>query len=113
MAVETTEHDLRPEDAHAGHPSDWQYVKIAILLAAVTGAEVGLYYTHLGVHITNAMLGVLAIFKFGMVVAYFMHLKFDNPVLRRLFIGGLTLAVCVYIAYLLTMGVFITPPHHR
>jgi hypothetical protein len=40
-------------------------------------------------------------------VAFFMHLKFDNRVLRRLFIGGFILACFVYVAYMLPLGVFV------
>jgi hypothetical protein len=47
------------------------------------------------------------------VVGYFMHLKFDNPIVRRLFVMGIVLAVAVYVIYLLTMGVFIEPPSSR
>ena len=97
---------------HGGdHPTEKQYILIALILGFVTAVEVGLYYTNLGVNLTNVMLGVLAIIKFVMVVGYFMHLKFDNPVVRRLFVAGLLLAIAVYVAYLLTMGVFIDPPH--
>jgi hypothetical protein len=35
-----------------------------------------------------------------------MHLRFDKPVLRRLFVTGVVLAVLVYVAYLATLGVF-------
>jgi hypothetical protein len=42
-----------------------------------------------------------------MVAMYFMHLKFDNTLLSRLFIAGLTLAVSIYIIFLLMSGVFI------
>jgi hypothetical protein len=42
-----------------------------------------------------------------------MHLKFDNRILRRLFVTGLVLAVAVYVAYLLTMGVFLQKPSDR
>ena len=108
----TAEEDFS-EALHAGHPDDKQYVIIALILAVVTAVEVGLYYMKIGVHIYAGMLGVLAVTKFGMVVAYFMHLKFDNRVLRRLFLGGLFLAIGVYVAYLLTMGVFINPPVHH
>jgi cytochrome c oxidase subunit 4 len=90
------------------HPDEAQYVKIALVLAVVTAIEVGLYYTDFGVNLTNGLLLVLAAIKFAMVAAYFMHLKFDNPILRRLFVGGLVLAATVYIAALLTFGVFIT-----
>jgi hypothetical protein len=45
--------------------------------------------------------------KFVAVVAFFMHLRFDNKILRRFFITGFVLATLVYIAYMLTLGVFI------
>ncbi|MGH9150765.1 MAG: cytochrome C oxidase subunit IV family protein [Acidimicrobiales bacterium] len=96
---------------HGGaHPSDAQYVKIALILAVVTAVEVGLYYTDLGVNVTNGMLMVLAIVKFAMVAAYFMHLRFDSHILRRLFLTGLVLALVIYVLTLLTFGVFIDPP---
>ena len=81
----------------------------------MTAVEVALYYFELPgpVHVNNAALGILAIAKFIVVVAYFMHLKFDNRILRRLFVTGLVLAVLVYVAYLLTMGVFLQEPEDR
>ena len=93
---------------HGAHPTEAQYIKIALILGVVTALEVGLYYTKINQGITNGFLLVLAGFKFVMVAAYFMHLKFDNHVLRRLFITGFVLACVVYVAYLLTLGVFIT-----
>lgn len=108
-AVDPAGHHVEPagdHGDHAGHPSEAQYVKIAIILAVVTAVEVGLYYTSFSQGATNAALLVLAGFKFVMVAAYFMHLKFDNKLLRRLFITGFVLAVFCYIAYLLTLGVF-------
>jgi cytochrome c oxidase subunit IV len=44
----------------------------------------------------------MMIIKFGIVCAYFMHLRFDNPLFRRVFVFGLILAVVVYVAILLT-----------
>ena len=43
--------------------------------------------------------------KFFVVVMYFMHLKFDHPWFRRLFVTGLVLPVFCYIAYLSTLHV--------
>jgi len=98
-------------DDHAGHPSDVTYWKIFAFLFAVTAVEVLLYYKSIpGVNLNNAALGILAIVKFVTVVGYFMHLKFDSRVLRRLFVTGLLLAVVVYCAYMLTLGVFLTNP---
>ena len=108
----TTEQDHEVEPAgdhedHAGHPSEATYVKIALILAAVTAVEVGLYYYSFSSEAANnAVLMVLAAAKFIIVAAYFMHLKFDNKILRRLFITGFVLATFCYIAYLLTLGVF-------
>jgi cytochrome c oxidase subunit 4 len=91
---------------HGAHPTEAQYIKIAVILAVITGAEVALYYTKLQQQATNAALLVLAAAKFTMVAAYFMHLKFDNRILRRLFVTGFVLAAFCYVAYLSTLGVF-------
>jgi cytochrome c oxidase subunit 4 len=91
---------------HGAHPTEAQYIKIALILALVTAVEVGLYYTSFDQTATNAALLVLAGTKFVMVAAYFMHLKFDNHILRRLFITGFILAAFCYVAYLTTLGVF-------
>ena len=95
-------------DAHDGpvHPSDKQYVMIGLILGVLTLIEVGLYYFELAAF-NNVALSVLAIGKFILVVMYFMHLKFDPSVLRRLFVTGIILAIAVYMAYLLTLGVYV------
>jgi cytochrome c oxidase subunit IV len=108
------EHPAEGEVAHVDHPTEGQYWKIFFLLFGITAVEVGLYYFSIpGVNLNNAALGLLAAAKFVIVVGYFMHLKFDNRILRRLFVTGIVLAGAVYIAYLLTMGVFIKPPNER
>lgn len=95
------------EHGHGLHPTEAFYVKVAAILAVVTAVEVGLYYTDFGVAATNVTLLVLAAAKFIMVAAYFMHLRFDNRVLRRLFITGFVLAAGCYVAYLMTLGIFV------
>jgi cytochrome c oxidase subunit 4 len=105
VTTQTAEHAV-------DHPTEAKYWRIFFFLFAVTGIEVALYYWSIpGVNINNAALGALATLKFAVVVGYFMHLKFDSRLLRRLFVGGLVLALLVYTAYLLTMGVFIDAPH--
>lgn len=92
------------ESRHA-HPTDAQYVGVAAALAVLTGIEVAVYY----LKSSNATIGVLLLLmvtKFAMVVAFFMHLRFDSKVLRRLFIGGLVLAVGVYSALFAMFAVF-------
>lgn len=94
-------------EQHGLHPTEAFYVKVALILAVVTAIEVGLYYTDFGEAATNVTLLVLAAGKFVMVAAYFMHLRFDSRVLRRLFISGFILAAAVYVGYLMTLGIFV------
>ncbi|MDQ3962532.1 MAG: cytochrome C oxidase subunit IV family protein [Actinomycetota bacterium] len=84
-------------DPHmSDHPSPRKYVNVAIILAIVTAAEVAVYYiTALG-DLLVPILAVMAIVKFVMVVAYFMHLRFDSHIFRRLFVTGLILAFFIF-----------------
>jgi cytochrome c oxidase subunit 4 len=105
-------HQVQPpphlaEDEHGPHPTDAQYIRIAVFLAVVTAVEVALYYLKLQRTASNSLLLVFALVKGSFVALYFMHLKFDNRLLRRLFLGGFILAVFVYMAYLVTLGVFV------
>ena len=109
--VLTTEEtpERRPHDeggSHGPHPKDTDYIIVAIILAVATGIEVAMSYWHIN-YFTNGMLLVLAIFKFSCVVLFFMHLRVDNPVFRRVFLTGIILAIGVYTVVLLTLGVFV------
>ncbi|MFQ5556855.1 MAG: cytochrome C oxidase subunit IV family protein [Acidimicrobiales bacterium] len=84
------------------HPSEWAYVKIAAVLAVVTGLEVSTYFRSV-VNWGDALipsLMVMMLLKFWLVATWFMHLKFDNPLFGRLFWSGLLLAGAVYIVTL-------------
>lgn len=96
------------DDAHAGehdHPSDLKYVKIAIILAVLTAAEVSTYTFDITGHLLVAILIPMMIVKFAIVAGYFMHLKFDSKVFTTMFVAGLAFAVVVY-SVLLTMFEF-------
>ena len=86
--------------------SDAGYIRIAIILAAITALEVSTYYVDFGVIFLPALL-IMMVIKFVMVVSYFMHLKFDNKIFSFLFYAGLVLAVGVYAAFLATFKFFI------
>ncbi|GAC1538596.1 MAG: hypothetical protein NVS3B12_23920 [Acidimicrobiales bacterium] len=87
------------------HPSDATYILVALGLAVLTAMEVGLYYLKASSVITVVLLGMMVL-KFAIVASYFMHLKFDSPILRRVFIAGLALAVFVYSYVFFIFGVF-------
>ncbi|HEX9697492.1 MAG TPA: cytochrome C oxidase subunit IV family protein [Actinomycetota bacterium] len=86
------------------HPGPWRYIQIATLLAIITAAEVALYYMKLPDALLVLALFVFSAIKFYLVVRYFMHLKFDAPIYRKLFLVGITLAFAVYTVVLLTFG---------
>lgn len=102
-ATTTDPHAIAHHEAHV--PSDGQYILIALALAALTAIEVGLYYLKFT---TPTLVGffVLMIAKFSIVVGYFMHLRYDKPIVRRLFVGGLMLAMGVYFIFFFMFGVF-------
>lgn len=111
MTATTAEHDTHDADDHAHEDhglSDWGYVKVALLLAVLTGLEVATYFVDTGALEVPALL-VLMVVKFAIVVAYFMHLKFDNSLFTKLFVTGLILALLVY-GVTLTTFVFWADP---
>jgi len=92
-------------EARHHHPSDLTYVGIAAGLAVLTAIEVGLYYLKASTETAVTLLALMAV-KFSIVVGFFMHLRFDSPVLRRVFVGGLILAVTVYTIIFFMFGFF-------
>jgi len=66
---------------------------------------VAIYYVkdNLGDGFAPFLLALAAV-KFFMVGSYFMHLRFDNRVLRRLFVTGIVLAIIIYIIVFLLLG---------
>ena len=108
MSTTTSEHEAsgtteHPEVEHEHeHPSDWAYVKIALILAAITAVEVFTYFESVynwGSFLIPSLL-IMMVVKFWLVATWFMHLKFDNPIFSKMFVGGLLLAVGVYVAAL-------------
>lgn len=108
MSTEThADHtDVGPHE-HA-HPGPGEYVKVAIFLAIVTAIEVGAYYvTGIPDSILSAALIVMMIVKFVFVGLWFMHLRFDSPLFRRLFIVGIVLAMAIYAVVLVSFGLLV------
>ncbi|HUW04292.1 MAG TPA: cytochrome C oxidase subunit IV family protein [Acidimicrobiales bacterium] len=99
-SVETdAEHETR-------HPSDLDYVKIAILLGVITALEVATYWLELNNFVIVALWGMMIV-KFVIVISYFMHLKYDSKIFRWLFLGGLFMALAVYVVAFAASGFFV------
>lgn len=92
-------------DEHQHGMTDAGYIKIALILAAITALEVSTYYVDFGPLFMPSLMAMMVI-KFVMVVSYFMHLKFDNKLFSVMFYVGLGLALFVYIVALATFKFF-------
>lgn len=88
--------DINAQD-HA-HPTERSYIRIAAILAAITIAEVAIYYIEALERVLVPMLIVMSVVKFVMVVSFFMHLKFDDRRLAYIFIAALIITLSVVIA---------------
>jgi len=98
MSTEVTYND----EAHAttGH-----YVRIAIVLTILTVLEVATYYVNIPFAVLVPLLLVLAGMKFGLVVAYYMHLRYDSKLFSGFFFFGLTIEILLLIALMVLFGI--------
>ncbi len=83
-----------------GHPPSTirQYVVTGAILTAITAVELFISYSSLPHGLMITLLITLSAVKFGIVVAIFMHLKFESGLLTRLFMFGLVLAASILVA---------------
>jgi cytochrome c oxidase subunit 4 len=113
-AVERTARETAPqavaeEPELAVHPGPRQYVMVALVLAIATAIEVAWYYASVPHPVFVALLLALSFLKFSLVVLWFMHLRFDSRIFRRLFATGLALALSVYLIVLVIFGALNAP----
>ena len=100
-----------PAAAHApggGHATVQTYVRVAVVLAIITAIEIGaLYVPGIPKHALVALLIVFSVVKFALVVAFFMHLRYDNRILTALFVGPLMIAGVIILALMALFSAFI------
>ena len=99
--------DREPEAEHVkegAHPGPLEYVKIGLILAAITAVEVGVFYLDIAQWALVTILVVLSAVKFSLVVMWFMHLRFDSRLFSWLLAGGLMLAGILMVIVLSTLG---------
>jgi cytochrome c oxidase subunit IV len=90
------------------HASNKTYVVLAIILTVITAVEVASYYAEeaLGAFLVPLLI-VLTSAKFFLVVGYYMHLKYDHRLFRRLFLGP---AVLMALLLLVVVLLFVYHP---
>lgn len=85
------------------HPTPAQYWLIAAVLAVITAIEIAIPSISAFDGTPRVwLLLLLGGLKFAAVVAFFMHLRFDKPIYRSLFLVGVFGAILIFIVVLLT-----------
>ena len=91
------------------HPTFMQYVLVAVILFAITIVEFVLIWDKagidddLGASKIPLLIGLSAV-KFGIVIMFYMHLKFESRLFTYIFLAGLALA---FAAGLAVLGIFV------
>src|ERR1043165_2322962 len=89
------------------HPPWKEYKWVALILTLITIVEVWIYYTSFkDSPLFVPGLLIMSAVKFAIVVAFYMHLKYDHKLFRALFIGPLVIAISTVIALLFLFGKF-------
>ena len=90
------------------HPTWKQYKWVAIVLTIITIFEVWAYYIPAFVASPAFVptLLVMSALKFAIVVAFYMHLKYDHRLFRGLFTGPLIIAMATIVSLLFLFGKF-------
>lgn len=88
--------DPTEQEELQSHPGPRQYVIVAVVLAVVTLMEVAIYYIPAIRDFLIPLLLFFALIKFALVALWFMHLRFDSRLFRRLFVTGIVLALSVF-----------------
>ena len=88
-----------------GHGTPAFYAIVGLILAVITLVEFLVFYVEsLGVLLIPIML-ILSLMKFVIVVAFFMHLRFDNKIFTYLFFAGFILAAVISVALLILLAI--------
>ena len=94
-----------------GHATVATYLRVAVVLAIITAVEIGsLYIPGFPRQALVAFLIVMSVAKFALVVAFFMHLRYDNKILTALFVGPLMIAGIIILALMALFSAFILLP---
>ena len=96
-------------DAHAAehvHPTWKTYKWVALILFVITVVEVWVYYipSFVASRAFVPTLLILSAAKFIIVVAFYMHLKYDAKLFRALFVFPLIVGITVIVALLFLFG---------
>jgi cytochrome c oxidase subunit 4 len=91
------------------HPQTATYLRVAALLAVITAIELVVFYLPSMRPVITPVLLLLSASKFSLVVAFFMHLRFDSRLYRFFFVLALFVAIVVLLAVITINGSYRGP----
>jgi cytochrome c oxidase subunit 4 len=80
------------------------FVTVWVWLAAITGLEVFLGYERLRPELMLTILVVLSVVKAAMIIAYFMHLRYEKLSLTLILIPSTIFCICMIIIFFMPDG---------
>lgn len=89
--------DAHVTETHGSPLNPRQYIIIGLILTVITAVELVASYQDLGSLLVPILL-ILSAVKFVIVVALFMHLKFESRLFTWMFLFGLVLGGAILIA---------------
>ncbi len=91
--------DAHSAETHSSPLGPRHYLLIGLILTIITVVELWVSYSSLGAVLIPALI-ILSAVKFIIVVALFMHLRFESRLFTQMFLFGLLLGAAVLIALL-------------
>lgn len=89
--------DAHAAETHGSPLKPRQYLLIGLILTVITAVELWVSYSSLGSLLVPILI-ILSAVKFVIVVALFMHLKFESRIFTTMFLFGLLLGGAILIA---------------
>lgn len=94
------------EGVEHAHPTWSTYWKVAVILTLITAVEVWVYYipSFVASRLFIPVMLIMSAVKFGIVVLFYMHLRYDSRLFKTLFTGPLILAITLLMALMFLFG---------
>jgi len=96
--------DAHAAETHGSPLGPKQYLVIGLILTVITAVELWVSYSSLDALLVPVLI-VLSAVKFVIVVALFMHLKFESRIFTSMFLFGLLLGGAILIALMVLFRV--------
>ena len=97
---------------HQRHPTEKPlppvsvYWVVGVILVIVTAVEVAAFYLDVALYILVPIFIVLSLFKFALVIMFFMHLRYDHKIFSTFFMTGVLLACGIFLGLIILFDNF-------